>query len=586
MEIILTLILFFILLSRQNNIQKELNRLKQTLNESSPINIPQPPSPESKSPENIKTEQFSQDDFSFLQENKTETNNTEKVEEHKDIFDQFIAWMMKDPLLKIGAFLMILAVAWFISYAFMNNWIGPIGRITLGIVSGSLLMLFGLKRAEKFLDQGAVFITLGGVIAIISIFVARELYSLLTPLIALGSIFLIASFMAYVSLKYKSLALSVLAIFAGGIAPLLTNTPEPSMVGLFSYLFILSASVLMIVSAMGWRILAPVSFSIVFLYNLPYIFSYHLSSTEKLNAILFAFAFALLFYLTSVINIVIHKKATNSDLALSALNALLLIIWISIAVIENFQGLISLATALVFVFGAFIVFQFSRIKEPFYTYLGIALIFIGAATIFELDGYALAIAFVIEATTVSFLASMFGKTRNDIIVPAFTLIVPFISTTMIIDDFLPRYFSLNDFIFLLITSLALFILFLQYYFVQYKRNIHISPLPQLVGVASIVYLFINVWYSLETIIYSDMAAHMFALIFYTIFGLSMYIIGVNNHRKTQIKIIGGSILGLVVIRLLSVEAWNMTLSLRIITFFVIAILLIGTAFIGNKSKEQ
>ena len=83
-----------------------------------------------------------------------------------------------------------------------------------------------------------------------------------------------------------------------------------------------------------------------------------------------------------------------------------------------------------------------------------------------------------------------------------------------------------------------------------------------------------------------MAAHMFALIFYTIFGLSMYIIGVNNHRKTQIKIIGGSILGLVVIRLLSVEAWNMTLSLRIITFFVIAILLIGTAFIGNKSKEQ
>ena len=37
-------------------------------------------------------------------------------------------WLSTDWPMKLGAFLILLAFAWLTSYAFVNNWIGPMGR--------------------------------------------------------------------------------------------------------------------------------------------------------------------------------------------------------------------------------------------------------------------------------------------------------------------------------------------------------------------------------------------------------------------------------------------------------------------------
>ncbi len=58
-------------------------------------------------------------------------------------FDKFVEWLKEDWLLKLGAMLLLIGFGWLTTYAFLNNWIGPMGRIALGIIAGSLFILLG-----------------------------------------------------------------------------------------------------------------------------------------------------------------------------------------------------------------------------------------------------------------------------------------------------------------------------------------------------------------------------------------------------------------------------------------------------------
>jgi len=73
------------------------------------------------------------------------------------------------------------------------------------------------------------------------------------------------------------------------------------------------------------------------------------------------------------------------------------------------------------------------------------------------------------------------------------------------------------------------------------------------------------------------------LVIYTIIGLITYIYGKTNEYKIVI-LYGGVLLGFVVVRLLFIEVWDMELTGRIITFFLVGALLISTAFLGRKKK--
>ncbi len=68
--------------------------------------------------------------------------------------NQLISWVKEDWLLKLGALLLLIGFGWLVSYAFANNWIGPMGRITLGIMAGAVFILLGYWRIQKFIHQG------------------------------------------------------------------------------------------------------------------------------------------------------------------------------------------------------------------------------------------------------------------------------------------------------------------------------------------------------------------------------------------------------------------------------------------------
>src|SRR4051812_40446289 len=69
--------------------------------------------------------------------------------------DRFVEWLKDNWLLKLGALLLLMGFGWLVTYAFLNNWIGPMGRIALGLSAGALILALGSWRMRAFVTQGS-----------------------------------------------------------------------------------------------------------------------------------------------------------------------------------------------------------------------------------------------------------------------------------------------------------------------------------------------------------------------------------------------------------------------------------------------
>src|SRR3989344_9378362 len=94
------------------------------------------------------------------------------IEQGPSWFEDLVEWVKADWPLKVGALLIILGFVWLVTYAFLNNWIGPFGRITLGLITGSAVMAFGNRWVDRSKKQGHVLVALGSAIMLISIHAA------------------------------------------------------------------------------------------------------------------------------------------------------------------------------------------------------------------------------------------------------------------------------------------------------------------------------------------------------------------------------------------------------------------------------
>jgi len=498
--------------------------------------------------------------------------------------DKFIDWLKDDWLLKLGAMLLLIGFAWLTTYAFLNNWIGPMGRIALGIVAGSLFILLGWWRIEKYIHQGGVFLVLGSTTILLTLFAAREIYDFLTPLSALIVMFLSTAFVALASVKYNSRPLALASLILAGIAPLLTNSPSTDYIGLFSYLFVVVLGAIWIVALTGRRELTTAALILITFYSLPHFFSFTSADTGTL--LFFAYGFATVFFLTSTIGIIkLKEKEIVANLVTATGNGLFLLTWIMTAAQDEWKGLIISAWMIVFAVGAFLIFKATQRREPFYVYAAVGIAMLAAATSAELSGATLIIAYTIESGIISLvtytilhdikIAEQISLLMIGPIILSFDSITSYEWETKIIH---------KDFFVLLILGLTL--LGLGLFFLrrvresQNKESQQINTILLIVGSA---YIYILLWLSLKAALINDDTAVMISLIIYTIIGLITYFYGLT-HNKKGILIYGGTLLGLVVARLLLVDVWRMELAGRIITFFFIGALLMSTAFFGKKQN--
>jgi uncharacterized membrane protein len=509
--------------------------------------------------------------------------------------------VQEEWLLKLGALLLIIGFGWFVSYSFLHNWIGPMGRITLGLIAGALLLLLGYWRMQRFTHQGSIFLVLGAGTVLMTVFAARSLYDFFTPLSAMSVMFLASAFVGLASVRFRVRSLAFMGLVLASLVPLLVASHVRDDVGMFSYLLLVTLGVLWVVVITGWRDLVIASLTVMTLYSMPYWSVWNPHGFDTLTFL--AFGFVIEFIIENIFAFLRAREgATHCDVIGAVWTGLFLTFWILAGVDRELQSLMFALFTVVFSAAAFLLYTYTGNRKPLLAYAGVGVLLLGVATARELDGAALSIAFTLEALVMTSLSYALLHDRRMAGLTSGLFAIPVLLSLRSIADYpvfggssyglfggqnVYHTLVFHEHFFVLFT-LALSFLLLGYFFHASrgegegvtKDNIVLHQFYLIVGSA---YGYLLLWLLLHEVSPADNAT-MIALTCYTLIGLAAYLYG-RMHDLRAFRVYGGVLLGFVICRLFLVDIWNMELAGRIITFVLIGTLLMSTAFLGRKRRE-
>jgi uncharacterized membrane protein len=155
---------------------------------------------------------------------------------------------------RIGVVTLVLGIAFFFKWAVDNQWIGPAGRVILGLIAG--LSALGLadflwRKSQRIFAQGVTAIGLG--ILYLAVYAAFGYYQLIPQSLAFASMIAITTLAVALALRYASIAIAVLGLMAGYLTPIILSTGEDHVWFLFSYVLLLNIGALVLARMRAWR---------------------------------------------------------------------------------------------------------------------------------------------------------------------------------------------------------------------------------------------------------------------------------------------------------------------------------------------
>jgi uncharacterized membrane protein len=162
---------------------------------------------------------------------------------------------------RIGILAMLIGAAWFLKLAMDNHWIGPLGRVLMGLVAGAAFIAW----SERFRSRGYAGFSyslkaVGSGTLYLSLWAAFSLYLLVPGRVAFTAMILVTAFNGIMAWVQDAELLALYAIAGGLATPLLISTSENHEVTLFSYLLLLYVAVLVLVALRPWSRLLFVGF--------------------------------------------------------------------------------------------------------------------------------------------------------------------------------------------------------------------------------------------------------------------------------------------------------------------------------------
>jgi uncharacterized membrane protein len=162
----------------------------------------------------------------------------------------------------IGGLALFLGVVFFVKYSFDNNLVPPELRVAIGFLIGLGLLVGGVMMSRK--DFPALSQTLcgTGVVILYSVtFACRSIYhfDFFGPIPTFLLMALITTTAFLLAVRLNALVVAILGMLGGFLTPILLSTGQDNPLGLFGYIAILDAGLIVVALDRRWYFLTALA---------------------------------------------------------------------------------------------------------------------------------------------------------------------------------------------------------------------------------------------------------------------------------------------------------------------------------------
>ncbi|OBX24103.1 MULTISPECIES: DUF2339 domain-containing protein [Bizionia] len=311
---------------------------------------------------------------------------------------------------KIGIFILVLGVSYFVKFAIDKNWINEPARVGIGILAGSLVLFIAHKLRKKYAPFSSVLVAGALAIFYFSIAIAYHEYQLFGQQVAFAIMVLITAFSCLISISYNRMELAILSLIGGFLVPFMVSSGSGNYVVLFTYIAILDIGILTLAYFKKWHLLNILAFIFTsLLFGVWVLDDVNNDPPHYMGALIFGFVFYLIFMITNIINN-LRTKARLSKLQLVMLTLNNFVFYgIGMLVLSEFKpqfsGLFTAFLALLNLGYAVLLYKkFGLDKIAIYLLIGLTLTFITLAIPVQFSGNNITIFWAVEAVLLMWLA--------------------------------------------------------------------------------------------------------------------------------------------------------------------------------------
>lgn len=308
---------------------------------------------------------------------------------------------------RIGIAAVLIGVSYFLKYAFDNNWIGPAGRVTIGLLAGIAVVIW----SERFRSHGYQIFSyslkaVGIGVLYLSLWAAFHVYSLIPSGIAFVAMLAVTACTAILAITQDAEILAAFALTGGYTTPLLLSTGVNKELQLFSYVALLDVAAVAMVAGKPWRRLLALAYAGTLILYIGWYSEFY--SRSQLNLTV---AFATLFFAIFAVAPLLARQPESEASPFAAVPLFLAFVNAGVYFLQVYamfeevdkhaMAWFALALAAVYIYLSRQTQRYypdpQNIERLHYLHLALAIGFITVAIPIRLDGHWITIGWLVEA---------------------------------------------------------------------------------------------------------------------------------------------------------------------------------------------